>query len=84
MVAGRKISNYLKLNGISQAHLSRKTGIDTSKMNLILAEKRKLSLSDYELICGALGVPIDKFIEPRVPEFVISKRGKARCRDHPA
>lgn len=73
MAAGIKISNYLKSNGISQAHLSRKTGIDTSKLNLILTEKRKLSLSDYELICGALGVPIDKFIGPRVPEFTISK-----------
>lgn len=67
MEVGNKISNYLKSNGISQAYLSRKTGISYSKLSLCLSGRRKLSLTDYELICGALNVPVTKFIQPRIP-----------------
>ena len=60
-----KIKKYLDERGISQAFISRKTGISTVKLNLALNGNRKLSLDEYELICGALGVPPDHFLTPR-------------------
>lgn len=62
-----KIKEYLKENGITQAFLSRKTGINTSKLNLALNGGRKLTLEEYALICGTLGVNTDLFLKPRFP-----------------
>lgn len=67
MEVGRKISEYLNSKGISQAYLGRESGIPTARLNLILNGKRKLSVADYEAICGVLGVPVDQFLEPRTP-----------------
>lgn len=63
-----EIKEYLKENGISQAFLSRKTKIEPSKLSLALNGERRLSLEEYSLICGALGVSTDKFFKPRLPE----------------
>lgn len=62
------IKEYLKDNGITQAFLSRRTGIDAAKLSLALNGERKLSLYEYSLICGVLGVNTDKFLKPRLPE----------------
>lgn len=66
MEVGLKIKKYLDDNGITQAFLSRKTGINRSKLNLALNGNRRLSFEEYELICGALGLPVGIFLEPRV------------------
>lgn len=63
-----EIKNYLKENGISQAFLSRKTQIDPSKLNLSLNGERKMTLDEYCLICGALGLNTDFFIRPKLPD----------------
>lgn len=63
-----EIKKYLEENGISQAFLSRKTGIETSKLSLALNGKRKMSLEEYSFICGALGLNTDFFLKPRLPE----------------
>lgn len=68
MEVGLKIKRHLDENGITQAFLSRKTGISRSKLNLALNGNRRLSFEEYELICGALGLPVDLFLEARVPE----------------
>ena len=68
MDVGIKIKDYLESKGISQAFLSAKSGIPTAKLNLALNSKRKLSLSEYEAICWALGVGVETFMEPRPPE----------------
>lgn len=65
---GKSISQYLKENGISQAFLSRKTGIAPSKLSQSLKGNRKLTFSEYEMICGALNVNTDKFLKPRLPD----------------
>ena len=61
------IRNYLKEKGITQAFLSRKTGIDTAKLNLALNGDRKITLEEYALICGALEVNTDTFLKPKEP-----------------
>lgn len=68
MSVNKKISDYLNSNGITQAFVSRETGISVPKLNLALNDKRKLSLTEYELICGALHVPVDTFLEARMPD----------------
>lgn len=62
------IKEYLSENGIKQTFLSNKTGIELTKLNMALNGLRKLSLEEYALICGALGVNIDRFLSPRVPD----------------
>lgn len=60
-----KIKNYLDTNGISQTHVSNETQIPLPKLNLALNGKRRLTFEEYELICGAVNVGTDKFLEPR-------------------
>ncbi len=68
MRVGLKIKKYLEANGITQSHVSSKTGISTSKLNLALNGKRRMTFEEYELICGALNVNTDKFLTPRINE----------------
>lgn len=67
METGVKIKEYLDGRGISQAFLSAKSGIPAPKLNLALNGKRKLTFSEYESICWALGVGADTFLEPKPP-----------------
>lgn len=67
MQVGEKIKIFLGETGVSQAYISKKTGISTSKLNLSLNAKRKLSFEEYEMICWALGVSSDRFLTPRSP-----------------
>ena len=60
-----KIKDYLDTNGISQTHVSNETQIPLPKLNLALNGKRRLTFEEYELICGAVNVGTDKFLEPR-------------------
>lgn len=68
MEVGIKIKQYLEENGISQAHVSKETGINPVKLNLALNGKRRLTFDEYSLICGAVRVNTDKFLKPRMPE----------------
>lgn len=68
MQANLEIKKYLEENGITQIFISRKTGIEASKLSLALNGGRKLTLDEYAFICGALGVNTDKFLKPRLPD----------------
>lgn len=68
MCVGQKIKTYLDDNGITQTFVSKKTGIDMPKLNLALNGNRRMTFQEYELICGALGVGTDRFLEPKKPE----------------
>ena len=63
-----EIKKYLEENGITQAFISRKTGIEPSKLSLALNGDRRFSFDEYSLICGVLGVNTDKFLKPRTPD----------------
>nr|WP_296035290.1 helix-turn-helix transcriptional regulator [uncultured Enterocloster sp.] len=65
---GVMIKKYLEEKGISQAHISRETGIDVAKLNLGLNGNRRLTFDEYALICGALNVDTNFFLKPRLPE----------------
>ncbi len=67
MCVGMKIKNFISENGISQTYVSKKTGIPLPKLNLSLNGNRKLAFEEYELICGALNVDVDKFLEAKKP-----------------
>lgn len=68
MSIGVMIKSYLEYKGITQAFLSRKTGIETAKLNLALNGGRRLSLDEYALICGVLEVDTNFFLKPRLPD----------------
>ena len=70
MDVGMKIRQYIEEQNISQIELCTKTHIAPSKMNLSLSGKRRFSFAEYQVICWALGVGVDKFMEPRPPEGV--------------
>lgn len=70
MDVGMKIKAYIDEHDISQVELCRRTGIPTSKLNLSLSGKRRLTFPEYQNICWALGVGVDQFMEPLAPEGV--------------
>ena len=57
------INDYIIDNGIMKKHISNKTGIELSKLCLTLPGKRGPPAEEYFMICDALGVPYDKFVE---------------------
>ena len=63
-----KIKQYLAAKRIQQKTISKLTGIPASRLNLTLNCRRNLKFDEYELICGALRVDVNTFLEPRVPE----------------
>lgn len=63
---GSDIKEYLDLNGIKQNYLSEKTGIQTSILNLILNNNRKIEVNEYMNICDALNLPLDYFNKPKI------------------
>lgn len=70
MDVGMKIKSYIDDHNITQVELSQQTGIATSKLNLSLSGKRRLTFAEYQNICWALGVGVDAFMEPRPPAGV--------------
>ena len=67
MQTNLEIKGYLEEHGITQAFLSRRTGIPAAKLSLALNGERKLTFEEYSLICGALGVNTDMFLKPKAP-----------------
>lgn len=65
MCVGLRIKEYLTNNGISMTFVSRKTGIPLSKLSLSLNGKRKMSLEEYNSICSAVSVGVDRFLEAK-------------------
>lgn len=65
MCVGQKIKAYLRDTGRTQVWLSNNTGIPAPRLNLALSGKRKMTFDEYALICGALNVDTNKFIEPK-------------------
>jgi hypothetical protein len=64
---GLKIKAYLDENGISQTFVSKRTGIPIPKLNLSLNGNRRFTFPEYEMVCWAIGVNTDKFLQPRMP-----------------
>lgn len=67
MNTGIKIKNYLESRGISQAFVSRESGIPLPKLNLALNGNRKLTFDEYETICWVLKVDVGTFLEAKPP-----------------
>lgn len=65
---GQRIKDYMKSHGIKQTFVSEKTGIPNTRLNMALNGHRRLPYDEYELICGALNVGTDQFLEPRTKE----------------
>lgn len=70
MDIGSKIKAFIDERNISQIELCKRTGIPPAKLNLSLSGKRRLTFAEYQVICYALGVGVDEFMEPRPPEIV--------------
>lgn len=64
-MTGKKIKEYLKENGISQTFVATKTGMSISILNAALNGNRKILAEEYFLICQALDVPLDTFVDNR-------------------
>ena len=65
MCVGQKIKMYLKEQGVSEKWISTTTGIKLSKLNQSLNGNRRLTFTEYEIICFVLKVRMDQFIRPR-------------------
>lgn len=62
---GLKIKEYMEKKGINQSEIADMVGIPRPKLNKMLNGEQKISLDDYELICGALGVGVEEFLTPK-------------------
>ena len=62
---GLKIKEYMEGKGINQSKIADMVGIPRPKLNKMLNGEQKISLDDYELICGALGVGVEEFLSPK-------------------
>ena len=67
MEVGQKIAEYLSANGIRHSFVARRAGIGEPAFCRKLKGKLRISFDEYERICGALGVPTDTFLAPRIP-----------------
>lgn len=63
-MVGKRIKNYLIENGIKQTFLAEKTGLSTMVISDICNKDRKIDVVEYEAICSALNVPLEKFLRP--------------------
>lgn len=78
----QKVKMYIKENGLWQAFISRKTGIDSLKLNLWLNGYRRLTFFEYELICWVLDVNTDFFSSRGYQKKEVEKRGISAVKDY--
>ena len=63
-----ELKNYIEEKGIKQKIIAEKSGIPEVQLCLILQGKRKCEVGEYSSICDVLGVRVNKFLKPRLPE----------------
>lgn len=63
-----ELKNYIEEKGIKQKIIAEKSGIPEVQLCLILQGKRKCEVGEYASICDVLGVRVNKFLKPRLPE----------------
>lgn len=63
-----RIVDYLKANGITQAFVSKRTGINDSTLSAKLKGQVRITVDDIENICLALGRTPADFLMARSPE----------------
>ncbi len=63
-----EMKEFIDKSGLKQKAISEKSGIPEVKLCLILQGRRKCEVGEYASICDALGVSIDKFLKPRLPD----------------
>ncbi len=73
MSTEKQIKEYLLQRGISQTHIAKAIGMAEPVLSMALNEKRKLTLNEYALICGALNVNTDFFLKPQFPDKSIKE-----------
>ncbi|MCC8097115.1 MAG: helix-turn-helix domain-containing protein [Eubacterium sp.] len=63
MMLGKKIKTFLNQRGIRQNFICEKTGLSAQTVSAMLNGDRKITAEEYFLICEALNVKADFFIE---------------------
>ena len=62
MDVAQKIKKYIESNGLKQAYVADKTGIDIATLNAILNGRVRLTVDRLKLICEALNVKPEFFL----------------------
>lgn len=62
MNVAQRIKAYIEANGLKQTFVAEKSGIDTAILNQILNGKIRLTVDRLELICNALQVKPEIFL----------------------
>ena len=57
-----RLADYIKANGITQAHICRKTGLSANAVSQILKGEQRLPVDDYVAICAAINVEPSRFL----------------------
>lgn len=57
------VRNYLQEHGIKQSFVSEKCGWSRQKTSCIINGKSKMTAEEYQVLCKALGVPYELFLD---------------------
>lgn len=64
----KEIKEYLERSGLKQKVVAEKSGMGEAQFCMALQGKRKFEAGEYAGICNVLGVPMAKFIKPKMLE----------------
>lgn len=64
----KEIKEYLEQSGLKQKVVAEKSGMGEAQFCMALQGKRKFEAGEYAGICNVLGVPMAKFIKPKLPD----------------
>ncbi len=59
---GGLIKAYISETGLKLGAVAERAGIPLNTFSAIVNGKRKITIEEYNAICNALGVPLEKFI----------------------
>jgi len=63
MEVAQRIKEYIESNGLKQTYVAEKSGIDIATLNAILNGKIRLTVDRLKLICKALDVKPEFFLD---------------------
>jgi putative transcriptional regulator len=78
---GNKIAFLRKRDGINQADLAMKIGIDRACLSLIENDKRKVSLDECILLCKAFHITVDEFLGNNQSPWINTNSGERPADD---
>lgn len=63
-----ELKRYIHNIGVKQKSIAQRSNMSEARLSLILQGKRKCEAGEYASICKSIGVSVNKFLKPKLPE----------------